>query len=48
MASHNGLSAQQLGSVEMVELDRFICGLMPSELRQLNLDHFKSVPLQMP
>lgn len=41
VANHNGLSAQQLGSVEMAELDRFICGLTSSELRQLDLDHFK-------
>lgn len=46
VAKHNGLSVQQLGSVEMVELDRFICGLTSSELRQLDLDHFKLVPLR--
>lgn len=48
MANHNDLSAPKLGSVEMVELDRFICGLTSSELRQLNLDQFKLVPLHTP
>lgn len=42
-AEHNNLTAQQLGAVEMVALNQFICGLNSSEFKQLNLDAFKFV-----
>lgn len=43
-AEHNNLTVQQLGAVEMVALNQFICGLNSSEFKQLNLDAFKFVP----
>lgn len=44
VAKHNALTAQQLGAVDMVALNQFICGLTSSEMRQLDLDAFKFVP----
>ncbi|XP_044065278.1 otoancorin isoform X2 [Siniperca chuatsi] len=41
VAKYNNLTAQQLGATEMVALNRFICGLNSSEIRQLNRDAFK-------
>lgn len=42
-AEHNNLTVQQLGAVEMVALNQFICGLNSSEFKQLNLEAFKLV-----
>lgn len=45
-ASYNNLTgARQLGAVEMVGLNRFICGLSSNEISQLNVDEFKCVSL---
>ncbi|XP_042279656.1 otoancorin [Thunnus maccoyii] len=41
VAKLNNLKAHQLGAAEMVALNRFICGLSPNEIQQLNLDAFK-------
>nr|XP_046256838.1 otoancorin [Scatophagus argus]XP_046256839.1 otoancorin [Scatophagus argus]XP_046256840.1 otoancorin [Scatophagus argus] len=41
VAKYNNVTAQQLGVVEMVALNRFICGLNSREIGQLNMDAFK-------
>lgn len=43
VAKRNNLTAQQLGAVEMVALNQFICGLSNSEISQLNTEAFKFV-----
>lgn len=43
IAKYNNLTAQQLGSTEMVTLSRFICGLNTNEIKQLNKEAFKLV-----
>lgn len=45
VAKYNNLTVQQLGAVEMVALNRFICGLNSSEIKDLKLDTFKCVLL---
>ncbi|XP_061572831.1 otoancorin [Cololabis saira] len=41
VAKYNNLTAEQLRAAEMVALNRFICGLNPSEIDKLNVDAFK-------
>ncbi|XP_026039811.1 stereocilin isoform X4 [Astatotilapia calliptera] len=41
IAKYNNLKAQQLGAAEMVSLNRLICGLSSSEIKQLNISAFK-------
>uniref|UniRef100_UPI003AABA4E6 otoancorin isoform X3 n=1 Tax=Centroberyx gerrardi TaxID=166262 RepID=UPI003AABA4E6 len=38
---HNNMTAQDLGAVEIVALNQFICGLSSQEIKQLNMDAFK-------
>ncbi|XP_071385316.1 otoancorin isoform X4 [Centroberyx affinis] len=38
---HNNMTAQDLGAVEIVALNQFICGLSSQEIKQLNKDAFK-------
>ncbi|XP_074539191.1 otoancorin [Halichoeres trimaculatus] len=40
-AKYNNLTAEQLGAAEMVSLNRFICGLDSSEMKQINMEAFK-------
>ncbi|KAM6909657.1 otoancorin [Xenentodon cancila] len=41
VGKYNNLTAEQLSAAEMVALNRFICGLNSSEIKQLNVDAFK-------
>ncbi|KAI4810674.1 hypothetical protein KUCAC02_013611 [Chaenocephalus aceratus] len=40
-SKYNNLTVKQLKAADMVMLSRFICGLDPTEIRQLNIDAFK-------
>uniref|UniRef100_A0A3B4Y8Y5 Otoancorin n=1 Tax=Seriola lalandi dorsalis TaxID=1841481 RepID=A0A3B4Y8Y5_SERLL len=41
VAKYNTLTAQQLGTTDMVTLNRFICGLTSGEIKQLDKDAFR-------
>lgn len=45
VAKYNNLTAQQLGAAQIVQLNRFICGLNSSEIGLLNKEAFKFVQL---
>lgn len=54
-SSSGGVSAAQLGELEMVGLGQFICGLQPEEIQQLNTNSFSeavetlgSAPCELP
>ncbi|KAF6739596.1 Otoancorin [Oryzias melastigma] len=41
VAKYNNLTVHRMGAAEMVALNRFICGLNSSEIRQLSVDAFR-------
>ena len=40
-SERSGVSAAQLGELEVVGLGQFICGLQPEEAQQLSTDGFR-------